>query len=161
MKSFSLLTPSCFLLFVWTRVGRPTLMCCHHHLHHMPTGEIAHRRACHRLDRQGERRVQERTGNETCKPIELPIVQHKCCMQSALEDDLRVWREKGMGIRLGDQQSDCLSNLMSARPLKKYQQSVDRTPHTGLFARTHFTLFTCTAWLKVQNLHSHPHVIHV
>ena len=30
-------------------------------------------------------------------------------LQATLKDDLIRWREKGMGIRLGDSQADCLS----------------------------------------------------
>ena len=35
-------------------------------------------------------------------------------LQAALKDDLQRWREKGMGISLGDQQAACLSNLRIA-----------------------------------------------
>ena len=35
-------------------------------------------------------------------------------LQAALEDDVARWREKGMGISLGDLQADCLSNLRFA-----------------------------------------------
>ena len=36
-------------------------------------------------------------------------------LQAALKDDLTRWREKGMGIRLDDSQSDCLSKLTVRR----------------------------------------------
>ena len=35
-------------------------------------------------------------------------------LQAALKDDLTRWRERGMGIRLGDSEADCLSNLRFA-----------------------------------------------
>ena len=35
-------------------------------------------------------------------------------LQAAPEDDLARWREKGMGISLGDLQADCLLNLRFA-----------------------------------------------
>ena len=35
-------------------------------------------------------------------------------LQAAMEDDLSRWREKGMGITLGDLQADLLSNLRFA-----------------------------------------------
>ena len=34
----------------------------------------------------------------------------KSVLPVALEDDLKTWREKGMGIKLGDAQSHCISN---------------------------------------------------
>ena len=38
-------------------------------------------------------------------------------LQAALKDDLTRWRERGMGIRLGDSQADCLSNIRFADDL--------------------------------------------
>ena len=35
-------------------------------------------------------------------------------LQVALEDGLINWQKKGMGIRLGDAESDCLTNLRFA-----------------------------------------------
>ena len=35
-------------------------------------------------------------------------------LQSALEDDSRMWRERGMGISSRDKQAGCLSNLRFA-----------------------------------------------
>ena len=47
-------------------------------------------------------------------------------LQAALEDDLARWREKGMGIRLGDPQSDYLSILRFADDVLLFSTSLEQ-----------------------------------
>ena len=47
-------------------------------------------------------------------------------LQAALKDDLERWREKGMGISLGDQQADCLSNLRFADDVILFSTSLEQ-----------------------------------
>ena len=47
-------------------------------------------------------------------------------LQAALEDDLARWREKGMGIRLGVLQSDCLSHLRFAGDVLLFSASLEQ-----------------------------------
>ena len=47
-------------------------------------------------------------------------------LQGALEDDLKSWREKGMGISLGDHYSDCQSNLVFPDVVVLFPTSLDQ-----------------------------------
>ena len=67
----------------------------------------------------------------------------KSVLQLAMEDDMQTWREKGMGIKLGDAQSHCISNwrfaddvlwlFSSLNQLKKMMSDFKKsTSKTGL-----------------------------
>ena len=47
-------------------------------------------------------------------------------LQAALKDGLERWREKDMGISLGDQQADCLSNLRFADDVTLFSTSLEQ-----------------------------------
>ena len=79
---------------------------------HLSVEKIVLRPACHRLDRHGERGVQDRRESKQGDP--LSSLLSNSMLQFAMEDDMKVWREKGMGFKLGDEQRDCISNLRFA-----------------------------------------------
>ena len=88
---------------------------------HVPFEEIVRNSACHRLDGQRERRAQNRKGG-TKEGDPLSSLWFNTGLQSALEDDLRILREKGMG----DQQCDCLSNLRFADDVLLFSSSLNQ-----------------------------------
>ena len=63
-------------------------------------------------------------GDETGRPLN--SLWFNTVLQSALEDDLRIRREKGMGISLGDQQADSLSNLRFADDVLLFSTSLNQ-----------------------------------
>ena len=51
----------------------------------------------------------------TRQGILCPAYSSRRCLQMALKDDVERWQKsKGMGIRLGDYESDCFTNLRFA-----------------------------------------------
>ena len=51
-------------------------------------------------------------------------------LQVALEDELKTWHEKGMGISLGDHTTDCLSNLRFTDNVHLFSISLEQLKRT-------------------------------
>ena len=81
------------------------------------------------LHRQRERRVRDEEGGAK-QGDPLSSLLFNTVLQAALKDDLVRRREKGMGISVGGQQADCLSNLRFADDLLLFSTSLEQLRST-------------------------------
>ena len=67
---------------------------------------------------------EKKKGTKQCDP--LSSLLFNAVLQLALKNNLANWQRKGMGIRLGDSESDCLTNLRFADDVLLFVTSMEQ-----------------------------------
>ena len=76
-------------------------------------------------DRQRESCVRDEEWSEA-QGDPLSSLLFNTVLQVALKDNLARWQKKGMGICLGDSESDCLTNLRFAEDVLLFSTSLEQ-----------------------------------